>query len=441
MRLILIGLLWLVAEAVVAARQVDDYRWQDVERIVAIGDVHGDFNAYLSVLQAAGVVDRRGRWSAGETHLVQTGDIPDRGPDTLRIIEHLQKLSRQAERRGGRVHALIGNHEAMNVYGDLRYVSAGEYAAFVDGKSEALRDRYFQLLMAQLESQQPERFAALPEDFRAQWEQQHPLGWVEHRIAWDPRWQGGAELYRWVSQNKIAVQLNDLLFVHGGISHAYCGNSLQSLTEMARVALSSAVGAGETEQVSAKATERGDAQPRPDLLQDELGPLWYRGLAGIEPAAPLQIVEQILQRHAAHHIVIGHSPTGGVIWPRLDARVILIDTGLSAAYGGNLGWLEVRGGELIAGYRDARLPLPQSDTERLDYLQQVVELAPDNVLLARRLTELREGRRQHLLVDPPQPSGEPAAAAQEESAQADQAQVPAESEPSSAPVLSCDTAR
>lgn len=144
---LLLGLLVCAPILWAAPRQLDAYRWQGVDRIVAIGDLHGDYGHYLAVLQAAGVVDRRGRWIAGDTHLVQTGDIPDRGPDTRRIIAHMAALARQARKRGGRVHNLLGNHEAMNVYGDLRYVDPGEYRAFADQRSAALRDRYYEASM------------------------------------------------------------------------------------------------------------------------------------------------------------------------------------------------------------------------------------------------------------------------------------------------------
>ncbi|MDA0651027.1 MAG: hypothetical protein O2876_08515, partial [Proteobacteria bacterium] len=61
----------------IAAPIQDD--WQGVERVVAIGDVHGDYDNYMAVLKEAGVINRRGKWVAGDTHLVQVGDIPDRG--------------------------------------------------------------------------------------------------------------------------------------------------------------------------------------------------------------------------------------------------------------------------------------------------------------------------------------------------------------------------
>jgi hypothetical protein len=356
-----------------APRQLDAHHWEGVGRIVAIGDLHGDYGSYLAVLQAAGIVDRRGRWIAGDTHLVQTGDIPDRGSDTRRIIAHMAGLARQARKHGGRVHNLLGNHEAMNVYGDLRYVSDGEYGAFAGKRSAALRDRYFKASMEALAGKDPERFAALPADYRTQWDRQHPLGWVEHRFAWDPRWDPEGELFLWAMQSPVAIQLNELVFVHGGISSAYCGNSLASMTAMAHAAL------------------RGSDAGARGILEDEAGPLWYRGLAGVAPEASTETVDATLEHHGARRIVIGHTPTGGVIWPHMDGRVVMIDTGLGAAYGGHIGWLEATGEGLFAGYRGGRLPLPLDDGGRLDYLDAVIGLHPGNAALQRRREALRAG--------------------------------------------------
>lgn len=370
----LLPALLLCAEALAAApRQIDAYRWEGVERIVAIGDIHGDYEAYLSVLQTAGVVDQRGRWKAGTTHLVQTGDIPDRGPDTRKIIEHMAQLAKEAKKRGGRVHNLMGNHEAMNVYGDLRYAVEGEFAAFADARSAERRERYFEAVMAELKARDPERVAKLPPDFRAQWDKAHPLGWIEHRMAWDPRFDAKGAMFRWVMETEVAVQLNDTIFLHGGISHAYCGNTLESLTTMAHAQL----------------REGDDGEL--GILEDPLGPLWYRGLGGTAPATRRATVDAILDRHGASRIVIGHSVSNGVIWPRLDGRVIQIDTGMSRAYGGHVGWLLIEDGRLVAGYRGGQVPLPADDAERLEYLDAVIALQPGNAGLLERRAALESG--------------------------------------------------
>src|SRR6185369_3613383 len=177
--------------------KIDDYHWDHVDRIVAIGDLHGDYASYRKALEAAGIINARGQWIGGETHLVQLGDIPDRGDDAVKIIAHLKKLVAQARTKGGWVHTLLGNHEAMNTYGDLRYVSAGDFAALAGRNSKELRDRYYANVLADIKLREPERFASLPEDFRETWNASHPLGWVEHQRAWNPKWNPQGEYYEW----------------------------------------------------------------------------------------------------------------------------------------------------------------------------------------------------------------------------------------------------
>jgi hypothetical protein len=400
--------------AVGAAREVDEYHWEGVDRIVAIGDLHGDYENYLATLQAAGLADSRGKWTGGSTHLVQTGDIPDRGPDTGRIIEHIIKLDKQARRKGGRVHNLIGNHEAMNVYGDLRYVHEGEYEAFVTRKSENLRDRWFEIYLQRLEESDPERFAALPADFRERWNMEFPLGWVEHRQAWNPDGDYG----KWVLQNKVAVQINDVLFLHGGISGFYCGNSLEWMTENVRQKLRNFV--------------PGSA----GILEDDFGPLWYRGLSGVEPVAAPETVDAILARHDASHIVVGHTPTSGVIWPLYDGKVVMIDTGIAGAYGGYLGYLEVTASGLSGGYAAGKLALPGPDEERIGYLERVIALAPGNPHLKQRLERLLQPAPQQ----PPETAAEAGQAASGE-AEAAGGVEPEAAQPASPEIPICGTAR
>lgn len=371
MKLLFLSMLLFSQLAYADARQIDDFQWDGVERIVAIGDLHGDYDNYIATLQAAGLVDKKGKWTGGKTHLVQTGDIPDRGPDTRKIIDHITNLGKQAERKGGYVHNLIGNHEAMNVYGDLRYVTPGEFEAFVTRNSAKLRDRVYDITMQRMQESDPEAFATLPESYREQWDLKHPLGWVEHRQAWDPSWNPEGEYATWVLGNKVAVRINDTLFVHGGISGFYCQNSLESLTKqvVGHLAAFDPANAG--------------------ILTNEYGPLWYRGLSETEPLAEVETVDAILAHHGIKHIAVGHTPTSGVIWPNYDAKVIMIDTGISRVYGGYIGYLEITPDGLFGGYPGGKIPLPPDDSGRIAYLEKVIAMDPDNAYLRERLDKLQ----------------------------------------------------
>jgi hypothetical protein len=128
----LLSLLLLPAFATATPKAQDPHVYTGVERVVAVGDVHGDVDALKEVLRLAGLIDAKDRWVGGKAHLVQTGDIPDRGDHTRAAFELLMRLEVEARKAGGRVHPLLGNHELMNMRGDLRYVTPGEFASFAD---------------------------------------------------------------------------------------------------------------------------------------------------------------------------------------------------------------------------------------------------------------------------------------------------------------------
>ncbi len=98
--------------------------------LLALGDLHADLDNALSAMKMLGVVDETGHWAAGQATFVQTGDLTDRGPDSGPLIDLMQRLIPEAEAAGGRVVALLGNHEVMNLQGDLRYVHPGDYDTY-----------------------------------------------------------------------------------------------------------------------------------------------------------------------------------------------------------------------------------------------------------------------------------------------------------------------
>ncbi len=93
-------------------------------KVVAIGDVHGDLDALRGALRLAGAIDANDSWSGGAMVVVQVGDQLDRGDDEPEILALLDRLAAEASRAGGELIVLTGNHELMNVAGDLRYVTS-----------------------------------------------------------------------------------------------------------------------------------------------------------------------------------------------------------------------------------------------------------------------------------------------------------------------------
>ena len=248
--------------------------WEGVERVVAIGDVHGDYEQFVAVLRSAELIDSKDAWSGGKTHLVQTGDILDRGPDSRKVMDLLMKLEKEARRAGGWVHCLIGNHEAMNVYGDLRYVSAGEFAAFRDRNSEKTRAELYKGYQEQIKSSSPpDKVPAFDDAFQKKWEAEHPLGYAEHRRELGPTGKYG----KWIRSHNAVIKINNALFLHGGIGPKYVDLKLQMINERVR---------DELEDFT---------KLQGGTVMDGEGPLWYRGLAQGDEKTLEPHVKAILQ--------------------------------------------------------------------------------------------------------------------------------------------------
>ncbi|MBE0658783.1 MAG: metallophosphoesterase [Bryobacteraceae bacterium] len=337
-----------VVVAACAAAQPD--RTLQPDRIVVVGDVHGDFSQFAGVLRSAGVIDARNKWSGGRTHLVQIGDIPDRGPDTKKIIAYLMDLEKQARRAQGMVHLLIGNHEAMNIYGDLRYVIAKEFEAFAsrDGEYRALAWEMF-------EAEAKAKDVKLSSEDRKKWNAERPKGFFEHRIAFGP----GGKFYKWIVGHDAVLRLGDTLFVHAGISPKYAGEDQETLNRRVR------------DELTDFSKLSGGA------VMDADGPLWYRGLATGDETELAEHVDAVLARHGVRRIVIGHTPMPGAVIPRFGGKVIAADVGLSKAYGGAMACVLIEKDSLSAIHRGKRLPLPQGGTaELLAYLKEAAALDP-----------------------------------------------------------------
>jgi hypothetical protein len=327
--------------------------WKNVERVVALGDVHGDFNAFVTLLRAAGVIDQHDHWIGGKTHLVQTGDVPDRGADTRKVMDLLMELERESAKAGGHVHALIGNHEAMNVYGDLRYATPGEFAAFANERSEALRATYWK--------KEDKKTPRPTFDDKRKWETEHPLGWFEQRMAFQPDGAYG----KWIRSHNAVVKINDTIYLHGGISARYATMPLKQLNDA----------------ISGELSDITSIKPDDPVRADD-GPLWYRGMATENGPAAAALVDQVLAAQGAKRIVIGHTPTAGAVIPRFDGKVLMIDVGMSTTYGNHRACLIIEGDSAYAMHRGEKLDLPTGGG-LLPYLKKALALEPPDSMLAK----------------------------------------------------------
>ena len=240
------------------------------EKLIAISDIEGEFEAFKQFLIANGVMNAKYQWKYGKGHLVTVGDFFDRGlwvTQTLWLIYHLEQ---QAEKAGGKVHFILGNHDLMNMNNDFRYV----------------RKKYFQN-------------ASLLQD--------------EYLHFYKPN----TELGRWLATKNIVEKIGDYVFVHAGISIeiANLGLTVQELNDKAR----------DYYFDNLKARKRKDSLYS-ILYQFGISPTWYRGWG--KQTIDITEAETILERWQVGKFVIGHTLHSEVTY-LMNKCVIDLDVALA----------------------------------------------------------------------------------------------------------------
>ena len=345
---VLAALAGLLAGTVPATAQSTQSAWTGVERVVAFADVHGAYAELTALLQSVGVVDAQLRWSGGKAHVVSLGDLLDRGADSRKVMDLLMRLQREAESAGGRLHVVLGNHEAMNVLGDLRYVDPGEYAAYAAEEDADERA-----------SHRVEFLNREPGARDADFERLFPPGYFGHRRLLGPQGTYG----RWLLPLPVAVRINDTVYMHGGPSTLLQARSLEQLNASYAAALGE-YAAAEAPLVAAGLVRFGDRyRERPDLARARLeamppgadrdalapaverlrradedpllgptGPNWYRGSAFCNECAEADVVKPFLRQVGARRVVVGHTVArNATVVSRFDGAVVKLDAGMNRA--------------------------------------------------------------------------------------------------------------
>jgi len=333
-----------------------------VQRIVAMGDIHGDYERLVDLLHTANLIDRQNAWSGGATHLVLDGDMLDRGPASRKVMDLLMALEEQAPKAGGAVHPLIGNHEAMNIIGDLRYVSKEDWDSYRTPDSKKLLDEAAQLALEDLTAKgtPPPDAAAFLDNFKAK----RPLGWVEQRVLFGPNGKYG----QWLRRQNVIIKINDSVFMHAGIPPEYAASTRDEINRGVREELDDPV-------------KRADG-----MITTEQGPLWYRGLvtAPASQAGLAAHVDRILEVQQARRIIVGHSVVPAIL-PRFDGRVIAIDVGLSVFFKGPPEFLVIEGPRFSVVCRGHRLDFPADGRAVDQYVRAVLAIDSKNSALRKLL--------------------------------------------------------
>lgn len=220
-------------------------------RLLLLSDMEGEFDRFVALLQAQGVIDAQLHWRYGNGHVALAGDFVDRGQDVLPLLWLVYRLEGEALRAGGRVHYVLGNHELRNLYGSFKDVPRRVFAsrdAFFDGDNRRV-------------------FAA------------------------------DTVLGQWLRAHNVIERIGDVLVVHGGVSREFLAADLE-------LAAANAIARAELDVVP----DDLSARARPVLGRE--GVAWYRGMARPEKAIEddrAAHLDAVLQRYAVRRVAIGHS--------------------------------------------------------------------------------------------------------------------------------------
>ncbi|CAO1627654.1 unnamed protein product [Sympodiomycopsis kandeliae] len=318
-------------------------------RIVAVADLHGDYQHALNVFRMAGLIsstDDELKWTGANSTLVSTGDIVDRGDDTILLYKMFSSLRSQAKQSGGQVLNCLGNHEIMNVLGDWRYVTRGDMDTFGNALQRKL---------------------AMSSD-----------GWIGKEWLQHYRTSHTVQLFPLELVQQLQSKKSNPLplhysspranFVHGGIHPEWA--NLDDIVSTGHSLLSKALTyASDPSNDLLRGHLPPDTTPHEAQIWSENGPFWYRGYA-TEPSDHkiCHLAKQATRSLGVDWLIMGHTPHFDGFIHRCEPPTIhLIDTGISRAYGGTQsalvfdGMLEYENGKwketvrLIALYK-ARKP-------------------------------------------------------------------------------------
>lgn len=250
--------------------------FQHVTRQLVISDIEGNFDALRRLLQSNGVIDDFFNWKFGDGHLILVGDMFDRGEQVTECLWLIYSLEDKAKEAGGYVHFILGNHEIMNMTGDLRYV----------------QDKYIE---------------------------NAKLMGVNYIDLYNEK----SELGKWLRTKNIVEKVGDILYVHAGISAGVnrLPLKIEEINNMARPYYSGGIDSSNQPLLTLFNSSRKNGAT---------SPFWYRGYYGnLDNVGEIPTMAQIdstLNKFNVKYIVTGHTIVRDTVSTWYENKIINVDT-------------------------------------------------------------------------------------------------------------------
>lgn len=283
---------WILNEPNIKPEFKQEYN--NVKDLIAISDIHGQYDVFIKLLQQYKVIDKDLKWIFGSGHLVILGDIMDRGPKVTESLWLVYQLEKQAEKSGGKVHFILGNHELMVVNNDARYINPKYLES-----SSLLNTTYDKLFSA------------------------------------------NTLLGSWLRRRPVMVKINDILFVHAGISVDFIKQNL-NIEETNKLFMNKIIG-NSWDNILNDSTLT--------FMTGDYGPIWYRGYFTDFYLKEYQI-DHILRYYNSKHIIVGHTSLPNIT-SIYDKKIMGIDSNIKMGDYGEL--LIIKNNEFFRGTTNGTL--------------------------------------------------------------------------------------
>ena len=313
------------------------YVWTGVERIVAVGDLHGDYDNFIKILKQPEIkiIDDDGNWIGGKTHLVQIGDVMDRGDEAKDIFDFLKRLAKEAEAAGGKVHILIGNHEELNIINRAfefeNYVTVKQFVDFIPEEYRQKRERKIRRKIGDSNLENTNSDSNLHPEIALFWENRLRTARLNRNSEEQTQYyKGFIDQYgEWILGFNVVIKINNIIFVHGGISRRNSTRTLKYINNRTRLELRESMYQNLGKRSSQITIRRTEFRMQPN------GPLWFREYATQKEDVYKDIVVEILNNLQADHMVTAHTPVAIAdvnLMSKFDKKIWIIDTSISDAY-------------------------------------------------------------------------------------------------------------
>lgn len=251
-------------------------KFTNVNNIVVISDVHGQYELFIELLKQHNVINSNLEWCFNDGHLVVLGDIFDRGSKVTELLWLVYQLEQQAEIAGGKVHYILGNHEMMVLNNDLRYINEKYIHT-----SQKMNMVYTQLF-------------------------------AENTF-----------FGKWLRSKPVMVTINDLLFVHAGISPELVskGITIEKANHIFH------------DKIIGRSWDMILNDSISTFLLSEEGPLWHRGYFKKEISD--NEINNILNYFNSQYIIVGHTSMPNILSLR-NGRVIAVDSNIKEGIYGEI---------------------------------------------------------------------------------------------------------